>query len=175
MSGLELNKIIASILLASLIAMLVGKIADILYKPNLQPEHRGYSINTNLATENPINAESNKQQTINIAGIMKNANAELGKKIISKCISCHTFEKGAPHKVGPNLWNIFGSTKGELEGYKFSSALANKGGIWDEESLFAFLSKPSKYIPGTKMSFIGLEKPEDIANVIMFLKTQAHD
>jgi cytochrome c len=174
MSGFELNKIIAAILLASLIAMIVGTVANILYKPNLDHEQRGYSVGVTEGKEQVAGKQPDEVK-LDIAALMKNANAEAGKEVIKKCISCHSFDKGGPNKIGPNLWNVYGSEKGKLEGYKFSTVMVSKGGIWDEESLFSFLHKPTQYIPGTKMSFVGLNKPEDIANVIMFLKTVAHD
>lgn len=174
MSGFELNKIIASILVASLIAMIVGIIANAIYKPNLLPSQRGYSIAvTEDSTDN--NQSTHVEEQVDIATLMKNANATMGQELVKKCLSCHTIDKGGPNRVGPNLWNIVGRNKASEQGYKYSAAMAAKGGVWDEESLFHLLHKPGKFIPGTKMSFAGLSKPEDIVNVIAFLKLFAHD
>ncbi len=170
MSGFELNKLIASILLASLIAMLVGTLVNILYKPILSPAQRGYKVA--VTEDSDIVANNTTPETpIDVPALMKLANAEAGSNVAKKCMACHTLGKGEPHKVGPNLWNIVGETKGVREGYKFSPALTAKGGKWTEEDLFHFLHKPRLFIPGTKMSFVGLDKPQDIANVIEFLKT----
>lgn len=111
-------------------------------------------------------------EKLDISILMKKANAEAGKGLIKRCISCHNFEKGAPHKIGPNLWGVFNLAKGnnKYSSYSFSKALNNKRGVWNEESLFYFLNKPSKYIPGTKMSFIGIEDTQDIVDIISFLK-----
>jgi cytochrome c len=170
MSGFELNKLIASILLASLIAMLVGTLVNILYKPILSPAQRGYQV---AVTEDssPAGEDATPEAPIDVPALMKLANAEAGRNVAKKCIACHTLGKGEAHKIGPNLWNIVGETKGAREGYKFSDAMIAKGGKWDEEALYYFLNKPRAYVPGTKMSFVGLNKPEDIANVIGFLKT----
>lgn len=174
MSGFELNKIAASILLASLIAMMVGFVTNILYKPDLKPKVRGFHVEV---TEDTSSTGSEPVQEIkfDIAALMQKANAEAGKDVIKKCISCHSFEKGGANKVGPHLWDVVGRDKASITDFKYSAALTALGGKWDEESLFHFLHKPSKFVPGTKMSFIGLSKPEDIANVIMYLKTFAHD
>jgi cytochrome c len=174
MSGMELTKIVVAILLASLIAATVNLIADILYKPNLHPEPRGYALEitkiiTNSDTKPII------EQIIDIAELMKNANAELGRDVAKKCLACHSFDKNGINKVGPPLWNIVDNEKAKIANYKYSPALSNIGGSWDEETLFHFLNKPSQYAPGTKMNFIGLNKPQDIANVIMFLKKFVHD
>ncbi|WP_341750646.1 cytochrome c family protein [Candidatus Tisiphia endosymbiont of Sialis lutaria] len=175
MSGIELNKIAASILLASLIAMMVGFITDILYKPILHPELRGYKVEVTEDSPNGSDANAIAEAPVNIEELMKTANAEAGREIAKKCLMCHSFDNSKANKVGPHLWNIVGTEKAKAENYKYSTALSSKGGIWDEESLFHFLHKPSQYIPGTKMSFAGLNKPQDIANVIMFLKTFVHD
>ena len=172
MSGFELNKIAASILLASLITMLVGFVTNILYKPGFKAAARGYSVEV---TESSGTAAPAEEVKFDIAELMKTANAEAGKEVVKKCISCHSFEKGAANKVGPHLWNVAGSDKAHVEGYNYSAALKAIGGKWDDESLFHFLHKPSKYVPGTKMSFIGLNKPQDIANVVLYLKTMVHD
>ncbi len=175
MSGIELNKIAASILLASLIAMMVGFITNILYKPVLHPDPRGYKVEVTDDSSNAPDAKVVTETPVNIEELMKTANAEAGREIAKKCSVCHSLDKSKVNKVGPHLWNIVGTEKAKAENYKYSSALSSKGGIWDEESLFHFLHKPSQYIPGTKMSFAGLNKPQDIANVIMFLKTFVHD
>lgn len=173
MSGLELNKIVAAILLSSLVAMMVGFVANVLYKPDLHPKQRGYSV---AVTETESNTQTPKEDfKIDVAALMKNANAENGKNLARKCLSCHTLDKGAPNKIGPNLWNVFGAEKAKKDGYKYSTALSSKGGVWDEDSLFHFLHKPMQFAPGTKMSFVGFSKPEDIADVVAFLKSMEHD
>lgn len=173
MNGFELNKIVASILLASLIAMLIGMVANILYKPTLNPAYRGYSVATTGHSATP--EQGVVEVVVDIEALIKTANAEAGREAIKKCISCHSFDKGGANKVGPNLWNIAGKEKASTVGYKYSSALTALGGKWDDADLFHFLQKPAKYAPGTKMTFAGISKPEDIANIIAFLKQIAHD
>ena len=172
MSGIELNKVIAAILLASLIAMIVGTVANILYKPNLESNIRGYQIE--VAEDEEVSSQvAAENEVIDIEKLMLEANAENGANIVKKCVSCHTFNNGGGNKVGPNLWNILNSPKGKHPGFAYSKVLANAEGKWDYESIFSFLKKPSKYFPGTKMSFAGLKKPEDIADVVAYLKERA--
>lgn len=170
MSGFELNKVAASILLASLIAMMVGFITNILYKPDLNPKNRGYLVGVANITQAPVATE---EIIPDIKELMKKANAEAGKNITKRCISCHSFEKGGANKVGPHLWDVAGRDKAKVEDYKYSTALTALGGKWDDESLFYFLHKPSKFAPGTKMTFAGLSKPEEIVDVILYLKQLA--
>lgn len=165
MSGLELNKIAAAILLSSLIAMVVGTVANILYKPKLEVAERGYEVEV---TEDASSVAEQKVE-LSIEELMAQANAENGKKIAKKCVSCHSFDQGGPHKIGPNIHKIMGAAKASKEGFAYSGALKAVGGVWDKESMYAFLNKPSKAVPGTKMSFAGLRKPEDIADVMAYL------
>ena len=171
MSGLELNKIAAAILLASLIAMAVGVVSNILYKPKLEVAQQGYQIE--VAEDSASDIPGQPEEPLNIEELMANANAEAGTKTIKKCVACHSFDQGGASKVGPNLWKIVNAQKGKKPGYAYSKAMLAAGGNWDNESLFHFLKRPGKYMPGTKMSFAGIRKPEDIANVIAYLKEKA--
>lgn len=166
MSGLELNKIAAAVLLSSLIAMVVGTVANILYKPKLEIAERGYEVEV---TEDSSAVVAEEVQ-LSIEELMAQANAENGKKVAKKCISCHSFEQGGANKIGPNLYAIMGAPKAAKPGFAYSAALKAVGGVWDNESMYAFLQKPSKAVPGTKMSFAGLRKPEDIADVMLYLQ-----
>lgn len=170
MSGLELNKIAAAILLASLIAMIVGVVSNILYKPKLEVAQRGYQIEV---AEGDTPAGQLEEEPVDIEKLMANANAEAGAKAIKKCVACHSFEQGGANKVGPNLWKIVNAKKGHRDDFPYSKSMLAAGGTWDNESLFHFLQKPSKFMPGTKMSFAGIRKPEEIADVIAYLKEKA--
>ena len=98
--------------------------------------------------------------------------AAKGQKSFAKCGSCHTIAPGGPNGQGPNLAGIYGDKKGEGRGgFAFSDGLKAKGGVWDEASLDAWLTNPSGYVPGTKMSFAGLSDVQERANVIAYLKT----
>ncbi len=170
MSGIELNKIAASILLASLIAMLVGLASNILYKPKLDIATRGYQIE---GVEEGANSAPVAEIPVDIPTLMATANAEEGAKVVKKCASCHSFEQGGGDKVGPNLWKVHDRPRGQEAGFVYSKAMASLGGNWNDDNLYHFLNKPSKYLPGTKMTFVGLSKPQDIANVIAYLKEKA--
>ena len=171
MSGIELNKIAASILLAALIAMLAGKIADLLYRPVLEPQQRGYQIELSDEVRMADNTKVDPFTNLNIEQFMAKANSKQGKVVFKKCLTCHTMNKGGHNKVGPNLWNIVNAKKANSLSYAYSKPLSNKGGEWDYTSLFHFIYQPKKYIPGTKMSFIGIKNFEDIANVIKYLES----
>ena len=104
---------------------------------------------------------------------MAKANAASGAVIIKKCVSCHSFDNGGANKVGPNLWKVAGGQKRHKANFVYSKAFEALTGVWDDESLYHYLNKPSKFAPGTKMSFAGISKPEEIADVIAYLKEKA--
>ena len=96
--------------------------------------------------------------------------AAAGAKVFKKCKACH-YVDWEKNKSGPHLVNIVGRAAGVVEGFKYSKAMAGSGLVWDEATLTGFLAKPKKYLKGTKMSFSGLKKESDIANVITYLKS----
>lgn len=100
--------------------------------------------------------------------------AEAGAKVFKKCAACHQVGSGAVDKVGPHLNGVFGSAAGGHEGYRYSKSMVSAGEdglVWTAETLDAFLEKPKSVVPKTRMSFRGLKKPEDRANLLAYLRT----
>lgn len=129
---------------------------------------RGYEIEISKDGKRVIKEE----KIVTLAEALKTADVDRGKKIFRKCASCHNVAKGTGAKVGPNLWRVVNRKKASSSGFTYSKALINKGGKWDIESINSFIKKPRNYIPGTKMAFGGLKKPQDRADVILFLQKQ---
>lgn len=110
---------------------------------------------------------------LGVAGQASAQDAEAGKKVFNRCKACHTVD--APtNKVGPHLDGIIGRKAASLPDFSYSDAMKAKGAgglVWDEASLTSYLTDPKGFIPGNKMAFAGLKKPEDVANLVAYLKT----
>jgi cytochrome c len=165
---LEFNKISAAVLLAGVFAMLAGFITNVLYHPE-DPAHmekRGYKVEV----VEEVQGGAIKEE-VDIVALINSADAVRGAKIIKKCVSCHSFQKGGAHKVGPNLFAVVNAKVAGKDGYPYSSALSSVGGNWDYKQLAAFLKSPKKFAKGTKMSFAGIKKPQQLADLIKYLES----
>ena len=165
-SSLEVNKVLAAILTAGIVASGSGVISRIIYQPSM-PEEAAYPIEV-AAIEGA--AEDGAAPTVSLAALLAEGSVEEGQTQSRKCIACHSFEQGGPNKIGPALWDVLGRDIASHEGFAYSDALASKEGAWDYDSLGAFLANPKEWAPGTKMAFAGLP-PDDRANVILYLRS----
>ncbi len=94
-----------------------------------------------------------------------------GEKVFIQCKTCHVVDKGV-NRIGPSLHAVVGRKSGTVPAFKYSAANLKSGVTWNEATLFRYLEAPMKFMPGTKMAFGGLKKPQDRADVIAFLKTK---
>jgi cytochrome c len=168
-SSLELNKIVGAVLVAGIVAMVSGTLAGMLVKPH-HAEHEavvageGGGGATKPAGPAPLEP---------VSGLLATADPVKGQDIAKKCLTCHTFGKGEPAKVGPNLYGIVGNKHGHMEGFSYSNAIKSIDKPWGYEEINHFIDNPRAYAPGTKMTFPGLPKVQDRADVIAYLRTLA--
>jgi len=92
-----------------------------------------------------------------------------GKEVFNQCVSCHSVAAGE-NKVGPSLHAIIGRKAGQIPGFRYSDANKNSGFLWTEQELYAYLASPQKVLPGTYMTFIGVNDPQKRADVIAYLQ-----
>ena len=166
----EANKIIGAILASMILAMVSGMIANILVHP--QPlEKAAYAVagGEETAAASTSNAPAGPEP---VAPLLATASIDAGKDKSKLCITCHSFDKGGPNKIGPNLYGVVGDEIAHDRGnFPFSEVLKGKGGTWTADALNAWLWKPQIFAKGTKMTFIGLPKAQDRANVIAYLNS----
>lgn len=109
---------------------------------------------------------------LDVYALLANADLERGKMMYLQCRACHTLEQGGANKVGPNLHGMFGSQAGFAAGFAYSEPMKNSDVVWSPETLDPWLLRPSSFIPGSRMVYVGIKNPQDRANLIAYLLTQ---
>ena len=167
----EINKYLMAFLSTCLVLLSLNITAGALFSPP-KPAKPGYEI---AVTEEPAKgagpAAPAEQEPI--GKLLASADPARGETAARKCAACHTFGKGEPNKVGPNLWGIVGRPRASVPNFNYSAAMKAKGGNWTIDDLNTYLINPKAMIPGTNMTFAGLPRGSERADVIAFLNTRA--
>ena len=167
MDSFELNKVAGAVLGALLLVAGSGFVAELIYHPK-PAGNAGYDL-PEAKEESAAAPEAAKVEPIAVR--LASANVEKGQGGTKACQACHSFEKGGPNKVGPDLWDVVERKKGAHEGFEYSAGMKEKGGAWTYADLDEFLTSPKAYVKGTKMAFAGIGSPQERANVIAYLHT----
>jgi cytochrome c len=130
-----------------------------------RPETMGYAI-PGVEAEGE---EGGAAAEAPIAHYLQTADAARGEAVFRRCQSCHNVDNGGANGLGPNLWGTAGNNVAHRPDFSYSDALKNHGGRWDWDTLSAWLHSPSRFAPGTKMTFAGLSDPQDRADVLLYL------
>lgn len=131
-----------------------------------RPEKLGYVI------EGVVSSEGEAAAEVPIATLLASADVAKGEKVFAKCSSCHSINSGGANGIGPNLYGVMGKPHASVAGFAYSDALKSKSGPWTFEEMNKWLTSPKAYADGTKMSFAGLFKAEDRANLMAWMNTQ---
>ena len=162
------NTIAGWVLGAGIVALGAGILSSEFFHAE-RPEKMGYPIE-GVVEEGGGAAVAE----VPIETLLASADPANGAKVFQKCAACHTATKGGANGVGPNLWGVVGEGIGQgAGGFPFSEALKSKGGTWDFTALDHWLTSPRKFAEGTKMTFAGLSKGPDRADVIAYLNQQS--
>ncbi len=182
MWSLEVNKIFAAVLCAVWMIWLVNFIGDQLIpstpsshatsqtakaeKPAAKPKKQAPKAAKQAAKPAPKEAAQSP-----VLASIGAADAGKGRKLVKKCLVCHTIKKGAKHRIGPNIWGALGGPRGVVAGYKYSKPMKELGGRWSYQDMDKYLTKPMEFLPKGKMGFPGMKKVKDRAHLIKFLRT----
>lgn len=177
MDSFELSKIAGGVLVALLVIFAPKTFIDLARHSSHGPVTGGYTLPA--ATETAGGDEAGGAAAApaafdpaQVVAALATANPENASGTFKKCLACHTAEKGAASKAGPNLWGVVGRQHGSLADFSgYSEALKSKGGAWTFEDLAAFLHKPKGWLPGTKMMFAGVSDTTELADLVAYLRT----
>lgn len=107
-----------------------------------------------------------------LEALLASADPNRGRVLFLQCRACHSLGEGEPHKVGPNLHGMFGRKAGLAPGFGYSEALLESDIVWSAASVDRWLARPSDFLPGNNMVFIGVKAPEDRAHLIAYLRQE---
>jgi cytochrome c len=168
MSDLTFNKIAGAVLATGLAIVGLRELSAGVFTPE-HPAKPGYVVE--VAEEGGEGAAA-ADTPPDWGTVLPAADVAAGEQVFAKCKSCHTDTNGGANGTGPNLWGVEGRKPGSHAGFAYSAAMTefgSKQAQWDYDHLYEFIKGPQKYIPGTKMTFVGLKKPEDRINLIAYL------
>jgi len=160
-------QILGALLGATLFALFLGVFSNGLVRTET-PDKPGFDLPSGAA---PEKAAAPAAAAVPLASLLAKADPARGQALTKVCATCHTFDKGAAAKVGPNLYNVVDRAKGSEAGFGYSDAMKAKGGKWTFEDLNAFLTSPKGFVDGTKMGFGGEPDAGKRADLIAYLRT----
>ena len=169
MDSFEINKILGAILGTCLVLLAVHIASGAIFTPP-KLEKPGFVIE--VKEEEPAKG-AEKPKEVPITDLLANASPQAGEQAAKVCRTCHNMAKGSGPKVGPDLFGVVGRPVASVPGFNYSSALKAKGGNWTFETLNPWIENPRKDVPGTLMTFGGIQSEKQRADIIAYLNSNS--
>jgi cytochrome c len=170
MDSFELNKILGAVLGTCLALLSLNIAAGALFTAH-PPEKPGYEVAVQEDTHGKPGEQAPAEEPLPVR--FASADTARGESSAKKCAACHTFGKGEPNRVGPNLWGVVGRPKASEAGFNYSAAMKAQKGNWTPEDLDVYLANPKAMVPGTNMTFAGIPRGKERADLITYLNTKS--
>ncbi len=168
MDSFEFNKVAGAVIGAALVAVVIGNVGGMVVSPK-KLSTNAYPIavpDAPAGGAEPAKAEPE----VPLGQLLAAANPDAGANAAKKCLTCHSFGKGEPGKVGPNLFGVLGNHHAHIDGFAYSPAMAAlKTKEWTWEDMNAWIEAPSKAIPGNKMAFAGIRNAKERADLLVYM------
>ncbi len=172
MGSLFWNKVFGAIIGVGLIIMGFLELSHVLVHPK-SPSQPAIFVDLSevaVAAEDEVIDEGPTDYGL----LLASADISAGERVSRRCASCHTFDEGGANMTGPAMWDVMGRAVAGVDGYGYSSAMeeyGSDGTVWGFENMYAYLERPSDYVPGTAMSFAGLRDQDDRINLLAYMRT----
>jgi cytochrome c len=171
MSSLEFNKIAGAVLGTLTLTVGLGIFAEILFE-RPEPAKAGYELSGDAPAADAGSAKADPP----LASLTAKASVEKGEALFGKCKGCHNVQKDGPNGNGPNLYGVIGGPKAHKDNFNYTEgfkARHDKGETWTPEDFYTYIKDPKAFVPGTKMTFAGLDRPEDRVNILAYLNSKS--
>jgi cytochrome c len=170
MDSFELNKVLGAVLGTCLILLSLNIAAGALFAVH-EPEKPGFEIAVQEEAGGKPGEQAPAEEPLPVR--LASADVKRGESAVKVCQACHTFDKGEPNRVGPNLYGVVGRPKHSEPGFNYSAAMKSQTGDWTPEELDKYLTNPRGVVPGTAMTFAGLPRGKQRADVIAYLNSKS--
>src|SRR5579864_1313535 len=174
MDSFYLNKVAGAVLSSLLLMVGLRTGINLFYPKGDENLSKGHIVVTSAPLPSTAIASAKpEQQDPPVQTLLASANSDAGQNAMKQCATCHSWTKGGPNKIGPNLYGVVDRDIAKEPGFSYSNALEKKGGKWTFDDLYQWLKNPRAFAPGNKMGFAGVRDPKERADIIAYLDKQS--
>jgi cytochrome c len=170
LDSFEMNKVLGAVLGTCLGVVALNIAAGAVFTPG-KLDKPGFEIDVPKSTPGGGAAQPPAQPEVPLGQLLASADVSRGSDSAKKCATCHSFDKGGRALVGPPLWGIVGRPKASVQGFNYSPGMKQAGGNWTIPDLFNFVANPKGMVPGTAMTFSGIPRPTERADLMAYLNS----